>query len=178
MSGVLKEYIENQLSLQKDELKEFITEYVKEENIDIAISIHSRYILAIPESLSVFSNLVLDPTTRQEIRAYFSLVIAYILEPENYIRKYVPVTVDMLVNAYVLHASLEIALQIVSDEKIEELSDKLEFLKPIFELNPVIRDKIPEHILVKHDIIIHYLDKLLDVKAAMKKNPIYIMPSI
>ncbi len=176
MGNSMNEFLNQKIKEQEDELKEFIKEYVKEENLDQAVEIHNQYVRAIPLALRVFSNLVLDPEIRQEIRSYFSLVIAYILEPENYLRKSVPTSIDMLVNAYVLHTSLETAINTLTEEKKNELEEKLAPFKPVFELNPIVRSKIPEHLLVKQDIIINYLQKILEVKSSVRDWPIFIFP--
>jgi hypothetical protein len=176
MPEIFKDYIEIKLAEQKDDARAFIRELVKEENLDLAIEIHNKYIRAMPESLSVFSKLVLDAAAREEIRSYFSLIVAYIIEPDNFLRKNVPDAIGLFDSAHVVHASLEIALKTLDEQKKAELSEEIEHLKPIFELNSVVRSRIPEHILKRQEVIINYLEKLLDVKASLKERTIYIMP--
>lgn len=176
MPNFFNDYIEKTLSEQKEEVREFIKELVDEDKLEMAITAYNNYIISIPLSLKLFSNIVLDPATRQEIRSYFSLVVAYIIEPGNYLRKDIPSTAFLIDNAYVLHSSLEIAVKALAEEKRNELSEMLEPLKPIFELNPLIKNFIPENILNRQEVIINYLEKLLDVKSSAKEHPIYILP--
>ncbi|MCE1245157.1 MAG: hypothetical protein LWY06_00765 [Firmicutes bacterium] len=176
MPAIFKEYIETKLVEQKDEVRGFIATVVKPENLDLGVEIHDKYIRAIPKALSIFSKLVLDTAAREEIRSYFSLVIAYILEPDNFLRKNVPSMVGLLDNAYVLHSALEITINYLDENVKSEFAEDLELMKPIFEFNPIIKKFIPPHILNRQEVIIHYLEKLLDIKSSLRERPIFILP--
>lgn len=178
MVNFLRNFLERQLEEQKDELREFIRELVDEDKLDLAVSIHNKYIKEISTSMSLFAKIVLDATTREEIRSYFSLVSAYIIEPGNYLRKSIPETAQFIDNAYVLHSSLEIVIKHLDESKKKEYSEQLEILKPIFEYNQIIRNIIPEYVTNRQDVIINYLEKLLDVKASVKEHSIYVMPPV
>ncbi len=178
MAGIFVEFLENKLSEQDEQLRQQLASFIKEENIDIAVAGVQKYIMGMPVSLKIFASLVLDPQTPPDIRSYFSLVVAYLINPENFQPEpeFKGSLLSLVDDAYLLHSSLEIVMKTLDERKRSRYSEKLKSLEPVFKFSPMVRSKLPEDTLKKLDVIINYLEKLLEVKSMAKESLVYVLP--